>query len=302
MLLRGVVPPMLTPVDARGRVMTESAAEMAEYYIRLGVHALYVLGSTGEAFVLPVRERKRMTEAVVRHVAGRVPVVVQVGSLVPEDSAALARHASDVGADAVSSVPPLFYPPDRRELVLHYRSIADASPLPVYLYYIDMATMPLFPMDRDTIRALVEIENVVGMKFSSSDFYLMREILDMQDRPFNLMCGYEHMLVAGLATGAHGVIGGLVALIPKVYLDLWEAWNAGDLESARSCQTRANVLLRGFVSGGRKFNRCKWIMKRMIGIDAGQPALPHRDLTPEEEAQMPEWAERHGLGEMVLPA
>ncbi|MBM3460285.1 MAG: dihydrodipicolinate synthase family protein, partial [Armatimonadetes bacterium] len=107
----GIWPAMVTPLAEDGSVRRESIPLLVEKFVREGAGGLYLLGSTGQGPILTVEERKVVAAETVQAAAGRLPVMVHVGAIRVEDSIELARHCGEIGADAVSSVVPMYYAP-----------------------------------------------------------------------------------------------------------------------------------------------------------------------------------------------
>src|SRR3954454_17492368 len=124
MRIQGVLPALLTPYDSEGLVSEEMLRRLVALHIQLGVSGLYLCGGAGEGVLLNVAERKQVTEIVVRESRKRTPVIVHVGSVSTKDAAELAAHAEKVGADAIASVPPFFYPCGTEAIHQHYAEIA----------------------------------------------------------------------------------------------------------------------------------------------------------------------------------
>jgi N-acetylneuraminate lyase len=129
----GVWPAMLTPLDESGEPSPEAIDRLVELFVKQGLDGLYILGSTGQWPLLTVTQRRRVAEHVVTAAAGRIPVMVHVGAVATADAVALARHAAEIGADAVSAVAPIYYPAGADVTFEHYRRIGAAGGLPLYV-------------------------------------------------------------------------------------------------------------------------------------------------------------------------
>src|SRR5690554_5315920 len=142
MSLSGIYPAMITPYAADGSIDEAGLREMADFLISKGVHGLHPCGTTGEAPLLSIDERKLVAETVIAAASGRVPVIIQVGHMYASVAADLARHAAAVGAAAFSVVTPYYYALPERALLDYFRTVIAAVPdgLPVYLYNIPQCT------------------------------------------------------------------------------------------------------------------------------------------------------------------
>ncbi len=165
----GLMPAMVTPFDRRGELDFGAAEAVIEHLIEAGVSGISPLGSTGEATHLTFDERKRFAAEVVRLAAGRVPLVVGVGSSGTREALELARHAEGAGADAVLVVSPFYWKVGEEALFNHFAAVADSVEIPVLLYNIPMLTgIDLSPALID--RVATECPNVVGIKDTVTAF------------------------------------------------------------------------------------------------------------------------------------
>src|SRR5690606_24975025 len=164
--LQGLWPAMFTPLDERGEPQSDQLEKLVQLLISQGLDGLYILGSTGQGVLLSEEQRKRITEIVVEVTAGRVPVMVQVGAMTTGESVRHARHAEQCGADAVSSVGPIYYAGSADMALAHYNSIATATALPFFPYQLSENTMSegveLY------VERLLEIPNIAGMKLTTN--------------------------------------------------------------------------------------------------------------------------------------
>jgi dihydrodipicolinate synthase/N-acetylneuraminate lyase len=191
MPLRGIIPPMITPLVDRDTLDAAGLERLVEHLIQGGVHGLFILGTTGEAPSLSYRLRQELIDRVCRHVSLRVPVLVGVTDTSFVESVHLAQHAAQAGAQAVVLSAPYYFPAGQPELVEYVEDIAAELPLPVFLYNMPSHTKLTF--EPDTIRKALQIANIVGLKDSSAQmiyFHKLRQLV--ADRPdFSLLVGPE---------------------------------------------------------------------------------------------------------------
>ncbi len=159
----GPMPAMVTPFDERGELDLGATEAVIERFIQAGVSGISPLGSTGEATHLTFDERKRFAGEVVRIVAGRVPLVVGVGTSGTRETVELARHAEEAGADAVLVVSPSYWKVGEEGLFRHFATVAGSVDIPVLVYNLPMLTgIDLSP---SLVRRIAdECANVVGIK------------------------------------------------------------------------------------------------------------------------------------------
>ncbi len=274
----GVWPAMVTPLDDREHVNVAVVRRLVDHFIAAGVGGLYVCGSTGEGVLLPLAERKLMAETVIEQAGGRVPVVVHVGATATADAVELATHAGQVGADAVSAVPPFYYRVGLQGIKEHYQMIAAASPLPLYLYYIPIATG--VTTTAEEMWELCQIHNVRGFKFTAYDMYLLEQIMSLSRGTLNIFSGPDELLLPMLTMGVDGAIGSTYNLLPAYCVGLYEAFQRGDLATARRMQSRINRVIDVLHKYGG-MPAIKAAM-RLLDFDCGYCRRPIRRLESEQ--------------------
>lgn len=279
--IQGILPALLTPFDAQGRLNTAVLRALVRFQMGAGVAGFFVNGGTGEGLLLDPAERKRALEVVLDEAAGQVAVIAHIGALATHAATELAAHAAAAGATAVAAIPPIYFRVDTAALLDYYRAIAEAADgLPVWLYHIPGATG--VSITAATFEELFKIEQVQGLKYTAYDFYTMRNLMEMADgRPFTLLSGPDEMCLPALVMGAPGAIGTTYNMLPGHFVRLYEAYKKGDLETAQQMQFAANRVIKAFTSVS-SIAALKRIMERM-GFDCGLPRRPLRPLTEEEE-------------------
>ena len=139
--LRGIFPATVSTFDMNGRFDAVSMRQIVRHQIDAGVHGLYVCGGTGEGLLMNSKERQDLLETVLDETRGDVTVIAHVGAFQIPETIALAQHASKIGVDAISALPPsYFYKPDEISQVNYYKSIAQVSEVPLLIYNIPQRT------------------------------------------------------------------------------------------------------------------------------------------------------------------
>jgi len=229
--LRGIIPPMVTPLTDRDGLDSEGLERLVSHMLAGGVHGLFILGTTGEAPSLSYRLRRELIEQTCQLVAGRVPVLVGITDTSFVESVQLARFAADAGAQAVVLASPYYFPAGQPELIEYIQHLVPELPLPVFLYNMPSHTKLVF--EPDTVRAAADIPGVAGLKDSSANmiyFHQLQMLLADHDE-FSLLIGPEELLGETLLLGGHGGICGGANLRPQLYVDLYNAAVARDLEA-----------------------------------------------------------------------
>ncbi|MGW7660699.1 dihydrodipicolinate synthase family protein [Streptomyces sp. NPDC054756] len=255
--LRGVVPPVCTPLDASGEVDTASLTRLVEHLVGGGVHGLFALGSSSEVAFLTDRQRAIALETVVEAAAGRVPVLAGVIDMTTPRVLAHAEAARTAGADALVATAPFYARTHPREIAGHFRTVRERSGLPLYAY--DLPVSVHSKLTPALVRALAEDGTLAGLKDSSGDEGgLRRLIVELGGRhgraegpapAFSILTGSELTVDAALLAGADGVVPGLGNVDPAGYVRLYDAVRGGDFDSAVKEQERL-VDLFGMVDAG----------------------------------------------------
>ncbi|HOD51571.1 MAG TPA: dihydrodipicolinate synthase family protein [Candidatus Hydrogenedentes bacterium] len=271
-VIRGILPALMTPFKDGG-VDEKMLKKLVRFQLDQGCHGFFVNGSTGDGFLMTREERRRVVEVVVSEVAGQAKVIAHVGAVSSDEAAAMAVDARKAGADAVASVPPIYYPVELEGFELHMRTIGVAADMPTYCYYIPALTGHALGGDQ-FVEVTQRIPNLVGFKYTHSDMFLLWWILDALGDRISVFNGSDQMLLQGLITGACGGIGSTYNYQTRTIVDIYEAMQAGDLDKAREAQWRANqvvqVLFR-FKAGGVATERA---ILKLMGYDVGAPRPP----------------------------
>jgi N-acetylneuraminate lyase len=286
--LTGMMSALLTPFDAEGNVNFTVLTEMIEWQLARGLTGFYILGSTGEGLLMSEAERRGVAEVVVRQVRGRVPVVVHVGALTTRAACTLAAHAAEIGADATSSIPPFYYNVGPEGVKQYYKQVAAASGLPFYIYNIPGTTGVNVAVE--IVRDLIaDVPNLRGMKYTAYDMYSMRKIVELDEGRFNVLSGADEVMLAAQAMGADGAIGTTENLLPRVFVDAYTAFRAGNVKAAEALQAKINWTVGTFLSFP-SLSAVKEIM-RLLGFDLGTPRPPLPSLTDAQRGQLREMLE-----------
>jgi dihydrodipicolinate synthase/N-acetylneuraminate lyase len=213
-MLRGAVAAAVTPLRDEGRALDEDAvAPYVDFLAAGGVDGILALGTTGEGILLGVDERRRVGELCVAAADGRIQVAVHAGAQTTADTAALAAHAAETGADAVAVIGPPYYPLDDDALLAHFAAAARAcEPLPFYLYeFRGRAGYSISPAVIERLRETVT--NLRGLKVSNQPFEAVEPYLI---EGLDVFVGAEGLVRQGLDRGAAGAVSGLAAAFPAL--------------------------------------------------------------------------------------
>ena len=270
--IKGVLPALVTCFDEAGEFDESRQRAVVRFLLSKGLDGFYLTGSTGESFMMTPDERKRVVEVVMDEVRGRVPVIVHVGAISTKLSVELAVHAQAAGADAISSVPPIYWKYSDDDIHGYYRDLCGSVSIPMVVYNVTLAGL----VGYDLIKRLAAIEGVGGIKYTASTHYEIMRLKEEVGKDFVIFSGADEMAMSGLAFGADGIIGSFYNMIPELFIKLYAAVRAGDMAAAAEFQRQANAVIFYSLDHGY-FS----VMKRSlswIGVDAGFCRKPIANL------------------------
>jgi len=273
----GVFPAVVTPMDNNGNFNEEAFRKVIEFNINAGVGGFWVAGGNGESILLSDEENMRIVSAAADQNKGRVNNIMHVGASTTERSVKLAEHAASVGAEAICAVPPFFYPQSQDAIVEHYRAIASAANLPLFLYNLPQSTnVEITP---DLMKKIADkVPQLMGLKHSAHPSFTNIPI--WEEMSLKCFTGNALLMLPALTIGAIGCIDGPLCAIPELWVDIWNAWQKKDIETAQTAQKKAS----GFASLLRKLgphSSAKAALSERLGINCGSARLPTPPLSSE---------------------
>jgi len=290
----GIHIPTTTPFDDSGELDEAALRENLEAFATTGIAGFVVGGSTGEAVLLDTQERDRSLR-VARETSDDLKIIAGTGAESRRHTLRLTRMAAEAGADAVLVQPPSFYTGAMTPevLVAHYTAVADASPLPVFVYQAPpkFATL-VFP--DDVVARLGEHDNIVGLKDSRGDLDGLRRWVEITGDGFEVLVGNGALLLEALDAGAVGGILGVANIVPGACVRLARAAQGGRRGDAEELRDVVAPLHVGIV-GGMGVPGVKAALD-LLGRRGGSPRPP---LAPLAASRRPEL---EALLETVTPA
>lgn len=272
---------MITPFTSEGQVDVVALEQVIEFLVPT-VDGLFVCGTYGSGPLMNLEQRKQVAEICVKRVAGRIPVIVQVGTPDTASAVELARAAEEAGADAVASVAPYYFHHTYEGLKSYFQALIHGVQIPVYAY--NNPTASGNSLSPKLIRELAD-EGLAGLKDSSFDmvtFYGFARAL--AGKPFNLIVGTEALAYPALKAGAAGIVSGVANVYPEVVKQLADAVTAGRDQEALELQYKV-LSLRETIKLGPTVPICHAILE-MRGVTAGVPKAPMHPITPELRDQV----------------
>ncbi len=272
--------PPHAPFTSQGDLNLDTVERQAESLIRDGISGVFVSGTTGESMSLTVQERLDLAKRwldVTRSTELRV--IVQVGHNAIADAATMAAHAQREGADAVATLAPSFLKPASVEdLIECCAPVAAAAPdLPFYLYDIPVLTNVRLSMSEFLEKASDRIPNLKGLKFTNPDLVELQECLALQDGRFDIMFGCDEILLAGVLFGCDGAVGSTYNFCAPHVLSMIDAFEAGDMATARRKQLESVQLIRTLQS--YSFAPAAKAAMNLVGVDCGPVRAPLTNLS-----------------------
>ncbi len=232
----GVMPYLVSPIDAEGRVMEAVLARLVDHLILSGVQGVVPLGSTGEFAYLNAAQRLRVVEVVIEATAGRVPVIAGVAATTTADAVSQARLYAKAGADGVLAILEAYFPLAEPQIEAYFTPVAQATELPVVLY-----TNPNFQRSDLSIRSLerlAAVDTIRYLKDASSNTGRLLSIMNAVGDRMRIFSASAHIPVCVMLLGGVGWMAGPACVIPRPSLELYHLCRQGKWAEAMALQRR----------------------------------------------------------------
>ena len=276
-MFNGSLVAIVTPMHEDGALDIECLRSLIDFHLERGTDGIVVVGTTGESPVVNFEEHYLLMEVAVKHVAGRVPVIVGTGANSTKEAIDLSIYAKNVGADASLSVVPYYNKPTQEGLYRHFRMLAETVDIPQILYNVPSRTVA--DIDNDTVLRLTEIPNIIGIKDATGDMGRAADLLRRVPQNFIIYSGDDSSSLALLLLGGHGVISVTANVAPKLMHEMCVAAFAGDLITARAINYKLLGLHRDLFIEANPIP-VKWALMQMRLIKSGL-RLPLTQLSPQ---------------------
>lgn len=286
--MNGIFTALLTPFNDDMTINKASLEKLVDFNLSLGVNGFYVGGSTGESMVMTNEERKQVFEIVAKAVDGKVPTIAHVGAISTDAAIDMAKTAESLGYTAISAVAPFYYAFPQKAIHAYYTDIVSSVNVPMVVYNFPagngVAFTPAFAKE------MFEDTRFIGIKHTSNDLFSLGEFKRTIGRDVTVFNGYDEVCLAGLSMGADGAIGSTYNFMGDKFVKLYNAFNAGDLETAQNEQKEANVIIAEMIKYG-VFQSEKAILTHM-GIEMGACRRPFLPLSKEGDEAMAKIAQQ----------
>jgi 4-hydroxy-2-oxoglutarate aldolase len=249
--LNGIIAAVPTPFDREGEVDHDQLVNNLREWNLTDLRGYLILGSTGEFPHLTVEEKLAVVDTVRGAMSPEKLLLVGTGELSTRQTIEMTRRAAERGADGALVVTPFYYKKllTEEHRAAHFRRVADNAPIPILIYLIpQFAGVYLMP---ETIAALAEHPNIIGLKESSGDLEALKDTFrELQTDEFSVLVGAPTILCQALELGAAGGVLAVACLAPRICVQLERAWREGDRQRAAAWQERLAALARITTANG----------------------------------------------------
>lgn len=290
---RGVIPAFYACYAPDGSISTDGVRALTRHLMAKGVKGVYVGGSSGECIYQHVDERKAVLEAVMEEAAGKITVIAHVACNNTADSAELAAHAEKCGVDAIAAIPPIYFHLPPYAIAAYWNAMSAAAPNTEFVIY-NIPQLAGTGLTMPLLEEMLKNPNVIAVKNSSmptQDIQMFKDagITARGADGFAVFNGPDEQFVSGLAMGADGGIGGTYAVMPELFLKIYELVKAGDIPAARTIQYQADrIIYKMCEAKGNLYAVQKEILRRQYGLELGGVRAPLPNLMPGDEAVVAE--------------
>ena len=286
---QGVIPAFYACYGQDGSISAEGVKALTRHLIAKGVKGVYVGGSSGECIYQHPDERKAVLEAVMSEARGKITVIAHVACNNTADSVELAAHAEACGVDAIAAIPPIYFHLPEHAIAGYWNAMSAAAPNTEFVIY-NIPQLAGTALTMSLLHTMLENPNVVAVKNSSmptQDIQMFKDagIAARGENGFVVFNGPDEQFVSGLAMGADGGIGGTYAVMPELFLKMYELVHKGEMAKARALQYEADrIIYKMCEARGNLYAVQKEILRRMYGLELGGVRAPLPNLVPGDEA------------------
>ncbi|MBQ7562313.1 MAG: 4-hydroxy-tetrahydrodipicolinate synthase [Synergistaceae bacterium] len=280
-LIKGIIPPILTPMNEDESINYGELRNQINRMIDAKVSGVFALGTNGEAYALSHKEKVEILKNVVDEAKKRVPVYAGTGCPTTKETITLSKEAEEIGADVLSVIVPYFAAASQDELYDHFKAVAESVKIPVVLYNIPARTgNALAPAT--VARLAKDVPNILGAKDSSGNFDNMKQYIELTSnigKDFSVLSGNDSLILPALVFGGKGGIAGCANVFPRTMVEIYEAFEAGDMERAKKVQDSIRIFRNCFKYGNP--NTLVKLAAGLLGNPVGPCRRPFSKITPE---------------------
>jgi len=269
----GLWPALVTPMTAAGSPNLESVQLLVERFVAEGLNGLYVTGSTGQWPLLSVAERKAILEATVEAAAGRLTIMAHVGAMTTPEAVELAKHAAKAGADAISTVAPIYYGYSSDVVFQHYHEIGAAGELPLYVYHFEPAHKLGIGI-QDYAQRLLAIPNIAGLKMTSFDLNLIGLLHKATADRLKLFSGADELMAHAILSGVVGAIGTFYNVWGTACRKVWFAAKERPSMQTQRFMLQFQAAIAEVLGSGSTWSFLEAAVRLKHGVEIGRPRAP----------------------------
>ncbi len=291
---------VITPFADDGSVDYDTFGRLVSGLVDAGNDAVVVTGTTGESPVLSDDERFQLYREALSAVGDRALVIAGTGGYNTAESVHLSREAADIGVHGLLQVTPYYNKPPQDGLVLHFETIAEATPLPNMLYNVPARTS--LNMTADTVARLSAVDNIVAVKEASGDFDQIAEIARTAQDGFDIYSGNDSDTYLLMALGGVGVVSVQSHVVSGETRDMIDAFVEGDLETARRKHLHLLPIARALFPAGWPNPIAVKAAVNLSGFSVGVPRSPLIELPAGMQEDLKSVLDLYELDAFLQPA
>jgi|SRR6056297_203395 len=281
--LKGIFPPLPTSFDDNEAIATDKMIDNIKQLSHYNLAGFLILGSNGELVHLSDYEKEKVYVEIREGIPSDKIMLAGTGCSSTRQTIELTQKAAKAGTDAALVLTPSYYKGlmTKNALKAHYFGVAEASDIPVIIY--NMPANSGFDMDADTIIALSQHANIVGLKDSGGNIAKMGEIQSYAPSDFQLLAGSAGFLLPALSVGAVGGVLALANILPQHCIDIFQYFMDRKMDDAREKQLKI-IKLNNFVTRQYGVPALKEAMNQLglYGGPSRRPLLPLDDRIKEQ--------------------
>ena len=239
---RGIITPMITPLTSNETIDLENLKRLIKHLIDGGVHAIFILGTTGEGASLSYKLKYELINVTCEYVKSRVPVFVGITDSSFQEGIYLSKIAESAGASAVVAALPYYFSLGQNEIINYFKKLADNVNLPLFMYNIPSQTKIM--IEAETVKTLSSHPQIVGIKDSSGNAPYFNTLLYLlkDNKSFSILVGPDEMMASTVLLGGNGGVNSGSNLFPRLFVDLYNAAASGDLEKVSDLQEKVMAI------------------------------------------------------------
>lgn len=283
----GVVVPMVTPVTSTGMLDKPAVERIIKSFVEAGVSPL-LMGTTGEGNSVSTSDGQELIATAVKAAEGKITIYAGLTGTSFIEQLRQAGYYSASGADVIVATLPSYYALTPEQMENYYKTLADSIKGPLMLYNIAATTHMSIPVD--VIERLSKHPNIVGLKDSERDLERMEKCIEIarDNDEFTYFCGWAAQSAHSLELGGDGIVPSTGNFVPGMFRKLYDAAEAGDMETANRLQDETNEIAKLYQAGrtlGQSLTALK-VMMQTRGLCTPDMLMPLTRLSEQEEAEI----------------